>query len=961
MNLEKQIVIVVMILGFVVQSGEICLAESNSQLLQQGLYAEEIEGDLEKAMVIYEQIIKDDSAEDTHTAQAMYLLGMCYLKKQNESQARIIFEKLTTRFPEQTAILEKVRPILDDIGDNDPAALMPPETMIYVEVGSPGKQIETILQMLSGTPLANPLAVIGRGGAGQKSPGEIMGALLNPSMMAEFKKIRGMGVGVSGIGNQSPMIAVLYPGKSDALRGIVLAALGVLGKPDEPIEGMQTMLLGENAGVAHDDKVIIMVQNPKPIDQLTWCVKQYLGFSSEPTLLSQNQAFARISRKERKDNALTMWINGAEFFPILTKQFGTIDQVRLIDGIADLESIEEVITYLSIKQTGIVVEANVGFKEGHNCLPYNLIRTPNLSRTGFSTVPSDAVGLVSIALSEPEGNAAQIVHSTVENITGLDVGREIFNNIEQITLFVLPTNRTTSEDMLAKDISPILPCVGLTLTSHDPQKTHQLLNQLLSVADLMAGKAKTKQSSTSIDSTPAKYRIGTVKNKPIYCYMNQKGKTTVLALSPETVNASLSTIKNQQSVLTGGPLQNIISQLPVDTSKLVLINAGGAIKLASDHIHKKYDISANSENYPLNQLFSQLAEACGQTSVLFRTGEKANNFNFHLSLNQLPQLGQIFPLAMQIPRLMQGNLTVFAVEPQPADAAILASDTTLQLRWTAGLKATSHQVYFGTSPDDPALLGEVTNSVYEGLPEMQSDTRYFWRIDEVQPDGTVVTGETWSFTTGKMIGWWKFDEGSGNIAADSSGNSNDGVITGAVWVDGRIDKALEFDGVDDYVDTGDTSDLSSWTVAVWVKSSATPSAAPMSGPVHYGNTFHISWNHPDPLFRGAPSAQVGGRWYAGSFGTLEANTWYHLCASYDGERLKTYTNGAFVADNPSPSGTSDNKESPLVFGRHSTVEQYFGGTIDDIRIYNYALGEAEIEAIYKDAPPPPDATNPDQL
>ena len=66
-----------------------CLAGQNtgtksaSILLQEALYAEEIDGDLNKAIKIYEQIIKDKSAQRTQVAQALYRQGMCYLKQQN--------------------------------------------------------------------------------------------------------------------------------------------------------------------------------------------------------------------------------------------------------------------------------------------------------------------------------------------------------------------------------------------------------------------------------------------------------------------------------------------------------------------------------------------------------------------------------------------------------------------------------------------------------------------------------------------------------------------------------------------------------------------------------------------------------------------------------------------------------------------------------------------------------------
>ena len=48
-----------------------------------------------------------------------------------------------------------------------------------------------------------------------------------------------------------------------------------------------------------------------------------------------------------------------------------------------------------------------------------------------------------------------------------------------------------------------------------------------------------------------------------------------------------------------------------------------------------------------------------------------------------------------------------------------------------------------------------------------------------------------------LVGWWKFDEGNGTVAYDSSGNGNDGNLTnGPIWTDGKIGGALSFDGVE---------------------------------------------------------------------------------------------------------------------------------------------------------------------
>ena len=67
-------VIFLLFLGLLIS---VTQAKSSGVLLQEGLYAEEIEGDLDAAIKIYEQIITDSSAQRSHVAQAMYRQGTC--------------------------------------------------------------------------------------------------------------------------------------------------------------------------------------------------------------------------------------------------------------------------------------------------------------------------------------------------------------------------------------------------------------------------------------------------------------------------------------------------------------------------------------------------------------------------------------------------------------------------------------------------------------------------------------------------------------------------------------------------------------------------------------------------------------------------------------------------------------------------------------------------------------------
>jgi hypothetical protein len=100
----------------------------------------------------------------------------------------------------------------------------------------------------------------------------------------------------------------------------------------------------------------------------------------------------------------------------------------------------------------------------------------------------------------------------------------------------------------------------------------------------------------------------------------------------------------------------------------------------------------------------------------------------------------------------------FAVEPIPADGS-LYEDTIAALNWLPGLNAVSHNVYFGYSFDD---VDQGTNDTFQGsqveayltvgiagtpVPNgLVPGTTYYWRIDEVDADGTIIKGDVWSFT-----------------------------------------------------------------------------------------------------------------------------------------------------------------------------------------------------------------------
>ncbi|NIP26852.1 MAG: hypothetical protein GWN67_21510 [Phycisphaerae bacterium] len=295
-----------------------------------------------------------------------------------------------------------------------------------------------------------------------------------------------------------------------------------------------------------------------------------------------------------------------------------------------------------------------------------------------------------------------------------------------------------------------------------------------------------------------------------------------------------------------------------------------------------------------------------------------------------------------------------AIKPQPADGAVGAELEGLQLSWMPGAYVNEHKVYFGTSADQMTLLAEVTDSCSVTAPDLERATTYYWCVDEVQPDGSVATGDVWSFNTGGLVGWWKLDEGSGNTATDSGDKGLDGYLVGDTsWVDGIVGGALAFDGDGDYVDLGTDPafDITRQiTVSAWIKVNAFNIR--FQSIIAKGDSAWRLQRYRDRntlQFACSGLAVPGTRW--GSIvGTADVNDgqWHHAVGTYDGSQICLYVDGRLDASSTA-SGTININDHPVYIGENSErTGRFWNGLIDDVCLYSYALTADEVAAIYSE-------------
>ena len=224
------------------------------------------------------------------------------------------------------------------------------------------------------------------------------------------------------------------------------------------------------------------------------------------------------------------------------------------------------------------------------------------------------------------------------------------------------------------------------------------------------------------------------------------------------------------------------------------------------------------------------------------------------------------------------------------------------------------------------------------------------------------------------VGYWRFEDVTGALALDSSGNGNDGSIQGTyLQVPGASGNGLYFDGTDTYVSISDDSTLdftTAMTLTAWVYP-----VEKTTGDVYNQYMHMIAGKGTDGNenfdFSMAPVALPSGGgdytgksfWFESQGGSLIAKgpsdgwpvvppeQWSMLALVIDGSTLTYYLDGTpYATTVTSPLIPNNN---PLYLGRQNMASYplYFRGVMDEVSLYGEALSQAEITTLYNSITP----------
>jgi hypothetical protein len=199
------------------------------------------------------------------------------------------------------------------------------------------------------------------------------------------------------------------------------------------------------------------------------------------------------------------------------------------------------------------------------------------------------------------------------------------------------------------------------------------------------------------------------------------------------------------------------------------------------------------------------------------------------------------------------------------------------------------------------------------------------------------------------VGEWKMDTGVGTTAYDTSGSANNAIFPAGsepTWTQGKYGKALSFNGSNYATINSTVYSLGGGSVSLWFKKTG-------NGGVVTGS-FGGSGN------QRAPTINITGSTLMWDFGslydqdtgiTINPNQWYYVTLTYDSSfNIKVYLNGILAG-----TGTSSDPGSffnQVHIGHYANFgSYYFNGSIDQVRIYDYARSAAQIAWEYNQGKP----------
>ncbi len=408
------------------------------------------------------------------------------------------------------------------------------------------------------------------------------------------------------------------------------------------------------------------------------------------------------------------------------------------------------------------------------------------------------------------------------------------------------------------------------------------------------------------------------------------------------------------------------------------------------------DNAANETNYVLERslngtAFTVIATLPANTTSYNETGLTPNTQYYYRVKATNATESSVYTANTSVTTPPVPSAPAQASTPTPSNnnTNVELNNGNLLLKWTGSSNTTSYTVFFGT---DPQNLNNIATVPYSATPTYQLSnlnpaTNYYWRIDASNALGSA-SGNVWNFKaiTPSLVGNWPFSEAplAGEQITDVTTFANHGSLNVAydnstVRVPGKENYALDLASAPTtpYIASIPHQEqilfnTNSFTVSYWMKAPSTmiPSSSATSLYVLCKGSFtkNVATGATGKRFnieikggqlRYAIDDDVTKKEITSPIANYFTGNWVHVVIQRDvtAHKMRIYTNGVLSSEGDETAVTGIGEASDLVIGNIGELEFLattnapapYKGAFDELKMYNYALTQTEISALYNQA------------
>ncbi len=454
--------------------------------------------------------------------------------------------------------------------------------------------------------------------------------VVSSALLSQVKQFKSLAVAVTDINPETEEpsgVIVLHPGDVSNLRGLIETCAQFIAA-DEPINGFPVIRIKDDefqAVIAFTSRLVVAGSDRGLVKGVINRLQ-----NKDKNSLAENEVF-KTNTADSKSAMLYAFVDAQNAlkiaYRVAQQEPNGMQDLMAAQAFLDLAHMNSISLALGTSADGLQGEFVLDMKPGQTNMAYNLLRTPPMSGRVLKMVPASSAAVLALGVNpeSTEAGAQDVITKaqTVQAVTGMDIGREIFANIREVAVFAMTP---AAKDGEKKGGGPAVDA-GLVMSVGDPDKSEALWQYLLSLPAKAIGQPDMEPETAKI----AGLDVQTFPIQPGQkVYLARTDHTILVGLTPRVISEALATINGNPNILSDKSMGEAFSRLGERTSVALIGHLGRLAMVAGSQ--------GSAEDAMISGI---VADAAEKTMLTVCFDESETNFRIRGKLSGLPRIDRI--------------------------------------------------------------------------------------------------------------------------------------------------------------------------------------------------------------------------------------------------------------------------------------------------------------------------------